>query len=246
MMPTRSDRIASFLRCFAIQGSWNYRTLLAGGLATAMLPLLRRVYAGDPARLRIALERHLRPFNGHPYLCPMAVTALARLEYDEESAETIARFRSALRAPLGAVGDELVWATWRPFCLLLAILLFALDGRPWVAVTFFLLLFNVGHVSLRAWAFQRGWNDGLAVGQALRNPPWGRAVGWLTQANLALLGAGVALVAWMVDPVTVGHPEIALALAASLLLGYARPALGERVAAGLVLAAPALLILLAA
>ena len=243
MQPTRSDRAASFLRCFAIQGSWNYRSVVAGGLVNALLPMLRRIYAGDPVRLRDAVERHLKPFNGHPYLCPMAVTALARLEHDGESPERIDRFRNALRAPLGAVGDELVWAAWRPFCALAAILVFWVSERPWLAVWAFLLMYNAGHFTLRAWAFRRGWTAGLRVGKVLNDPPWGRAVSWLTGLNLLLVGCTVALVAWLVDPNAFGRWGLLLGVAGALLLGYARPRFGERAAALLVLIAPIALIL---
>lgn len=246
MKPTRSDRIASFLRCFAIQGSWNYRSLVAGGLVNAMLPLLRRVYAGDPMLLRAAVERHLEPFNGHPYLCPMAVTALARLEHDGESPERIERFRAALRAPLGAVGDELVWATWRPFCLLLSIAIFWLSGRPWIAVGVFLLVYNIGHIWLRAWSFRRGWSEGLGVGSYLGDPPWARVAPWVTNLNLLLVGSAVVLVSWLVAPDTLSRQGVAFALAAAALLGYARPRLGERAAAALVWVAPVLLVLFGA
>lgn len=244
MLPTRSDQLASFLRCFAVQGSWNYRTLIAGGLVNAMLPLLRRIYAGDPVRLRAAVERHLEPFNAHPYLCPLAVTALARLEHEGQPPERIEQFRSALRAPLGAVGDELVWATWRPFCLLLSITLFWLWGRPWVAVGAFLLVYNLGHVWLRAWSFRRGWREGFGVGKVLGDLPWARLVQWLTSLNLLLVGSTVVLVSWLADAATLSHGPGAVGVAAAVVLGYARPALGERVAVLLVLAAPAALVLL--
>ena len=62
--------------------------------------------------------------------------------------------------------------------------------------------------------------------------------------NLFLVGSAVVLVSWVVAPGALGSWELALALAAAILLGYARPGLGERVAAVLVLAAPGLLILL--
>ena len=244
MLPTRSDRVSSFLRCFAVQGSWNYRSLVAGGLANAMLPLLRRVYAGDPAGLRTAVERHLKPFNGHPYLLPMAVTSLARLEHEGVPAEKIDRFRTALRAPLGALGDELVWATWRPVCALLAIALFWIDRRPWLAIGLFLLLYNTGHLALRAWAFRRGWIAGLSVGEELGAPPWGRVVPRLGELGLLLAGAVVGLVVWMAAPALVARWVAAPALAGALLLGYARPVLGERLAAALVVVAPIALALL--
>src|SRR5690606_32454688 len=68
------------LPIFAIQGSWNYRTLIGTGFAFALLPLLRSRYRGDPARLRESLERHASLFNSHPYLAPVALGAVAQLE----------------------------------------------------------------------------------------------------------------------------------------------------------------------
>jgi PTS system mannose-specific IID component len=65
-MISRTDLTAAFLRTFAIQGSWNYRTLLGGGLAYAMLPLLVRIHSGDPVALRRAVRRHASSFNGRP------------------------------------------------------------------------------------------------------------------------------------------------------------------------------------
>ena len=243
MLPTRSDRVASFLRTFAIQGSWNYRTLVASGLTYAMLPLLRRIFAGDPVGLHAALERHMKPFNGHPYLCPMAVTALARLESERLPEEQIVLFRQALRAPLGARGDELVWATWRPLCALTAILIFWVGAKPWTAALFFLLLYNAGHIVLRAWAFRRGWAGGLSVGRDLKNAPWTRGLKGLTSMSLILLGAAVLCVSWLVEGSLLAPWEVALAVGLSLLLGYSRPNLGERLVPVLVIAAPLILIL---
>ncbi|MCK5448859.1 MAG: PTS system mannose/fructose/sorbose family transporter subunit IID, partial [Gemmatimonadetes bacterium] len=60
----RSDHLAAWSRTFAIQGSWNYSTMVGAGIAYAVLPLLRRIHAGDPVRLRESVERSMRPFNG--------------------------------------------------------------------------------------------------------------------------------------------------------------------------------------
>lgn len=189
----RSRFNASFLRCFAIQGSWNYRTLVGGGLAHAMLPLLRDIHAGDPVALRKSLERHASSFNGHPYLCPMAVTALARLESEGHDGRRIERFRTALAGPLGALGDRAVWAGWRPFCLLLSIVAFALGLGAWEAVLLFLLVYNMGHVALRRWAFREGWEAGLDVGKALSGSRLGGIGKALALANVVLLGAAAVL-----------------------------------------------------
>ena len=50
MRPLRSDHLAAWSRTFAVQGSWNYTTMVGTGVAYALLPLLRRIYAGDPVR----------------------------------------------------------------------------------------------------------------------------------------------------------------------------------------------------
>lgn len=191
--PTRADRTSAFLRSFAIQGSWNYRTLLGGGLAYAMLPLLARVYAGNPVALRESLRRHAASFNGHPYLCTMAVGALARLESEGHDPARIERFRTALRGPLGALGDRAVWAGWRPVCLLGTILAFGLGLGPWKAAALFLVVYNAGHLWLRAWAFRRGWDAGLSVGTLLSGSLVDRAPRWLAPAAQLLLGAATGV-----------------------------------------------------
>lgn len=192
----RRDFLRALARTFAAQGSWNYRTYVAGGLSYALLPLLERIHAGDPVALREALERHLRPFNAHPYLVPVAVGALARLEHEREDPERIARFRTALSSSLGAIGDRLVWQGWRPFCLLISVLAFSMGLGPWWAVLVFLLLYNTGHVALRAWGLRRGWDNGLKVGDVLSSGWIRRAASGLVAADLVLLGAvAVALCA---------------------------------------------------
>jgi PTS system mannose-specific IID component len=194
MKPQRSDRLTSWWRTFAVQGSWNYRSLVGCGIAYGMLPLLRRIHAGDPVRLRDSVERNMRSFNGHPYLCAMAVGALARLEYDGVDVQRLERFRTALRGPLGTLGDRIIWVEWRPFCLLVAIVAYSLGLGPFFSTALFLALYNVGHLYLRGWAFRSGWEAGLDVGRVLRESWLDRATGRLWPANMVLLGAASVLV----------------------------------------------------
>lgn len=216
MRPTRSDHSAAFLRSFAIQGSWNYRTLIGGGVAYALWPLLARIHAGDPVAFRAALERHASTFNAHPYLSSLAVGALARAEHEGHAPETIERFRTALRGPLGAIGDQAVWAGWRPFCLLTAILAFCLGLDALVAALGFLLLYNAGHLSLRAWGYRRGWREGLNVGGALARSPLKQVARRLIPVNQALTGAVAALLLTRL-PIEASAPE---AMGGALLLGF--------------------------
>lgn len=184
--PTRLVRAAVFLRSFAIQGSWNYRTLIGAGFAFALLPLLRWRYGGDPAMLRDSLERHAALFNSHPYLAPVALGAVARLEAEGADAMLIDRFKAAVRGSLGGLGDRLVWAGLRPVCLLFALAL-AFAGTPWwVPVTLFLVTYNAGHLLLRSWGYRLGLREGTGVGERLRNS-------FLAPAQRILAGLGAFL-----------------------------------------------------
>ena len=181
------------LRSFSIQGSWNDRTMTGPGLAHALAPLLVRIHAGDPAEFRRAVQRHSGAFNAHPYLAPIAIGALARLEFEGEDPDTLARFRSALRAPLGALGDGVVWAGWRPFCASAAAIGFLLGLDAALAAAAFLVLYNAGHLALRLWGLRCGWRSGRSVASALRRAPLRRIERALVSVNQVLIGALAAL-----------------------------------------------------
>lgn len=187
-----TTRIAIFFRLLAIQGSWNYETLLGNGIGFCVEPALRRLPGGvHDARFKRALARESKYFNAHPYLASVAVGALARAELDQEPPERIERFRTALCGPLGSVGDRLVWAGWLPFCSLVALAVFGLGGGPLVVLATFLGLYNVGHLGLRIWGLQVGWNQGLKVAAALGHPVF--RVGPTQIGRLAAFATGLGL-----------------------------------------------------
>jgi PTS system mannose-specific IID component len=167
----RATHMLMFVRCLAIQGSWNYELLVGNGIGFCVEPALRRLPGGpDGAAYNAALARQCTYFNAHPYLASLAVGALARAEVDMMPPEKIERFRKALCGPLGSVGDRLVWAAWLPACSLVALLIFGLGGSPLFVVVGFLLLYNVGHLVLRNWGLRAGWQHGLRVASALGAP----------------------------------------------------------------------------
>ncbi len=163
-----SARAAMFVRSFAIQGSWNYRTLLGAGLAFTLLPGLRALFRAEPERVAEAARRHAELFNGHPYLAPMGVGAVVVREEEGENAAVIERFKAAIRGSLGTIGDRLIWAGWRPVCLLFTVVLLLLGTAWWIAATVFLVVYNAGHLLVRSWAFRVGLRRGRGVGEELR------------------------------------------------------------------------------
>ncbi|GMV07209.1 MAG: hypothetical protein AMXMBFR53_34840 [Gemmatimonadota bacterium] len=175
---------SAFARSFLIQGSWNYRTMLGSGFAFAMLPALRHLAKGNPSELEASIRRHMEHFNAHPYLSNVALGAVLRLEADGEDAEAVRRFKTAVRGPLGGLGDALVWASWLPAVSLAALTLYWLGAPGWLSVLAFLTVYNVGHVGLRAWGFRAGLAEGRGVGRSLS----AAALGAWTERLRALAG----------------------------------------------------------
>jgi mannose/fructose/N-acetylgalactosamine-specific phosphotransferase system component IID len=141
-----------FFRSLLIQALWNPRDFQGSGVGWA-------------------LSETPGVFNGHPYLSGIALGALARLrkiEGGENGGPLDTRFREALRAPLGALGDSLVWVGFRPLALLATVALLLLGVSPLLALPLLLLGFNAVQLGLRAWGVRIGLTHGLNVGMALR------------------------------------------------------------------------------
>jgi mannose PTS system EIID component len=191
-------RAAVLLRLFAIQGSWNYETLMGNGVAFCLEPALRRLPGGvHTPEFRAAMAREGRYFNAHPYLASFAVGALARAELDGEPPDRIERFRTALCGPLGSVGDRLVWAGWLPLTSLAALLLFGWGASAAVVVITFLLLYNAGHVALLVWGLRTGWRQGLHVAAGLGHP--------VLRRGPTVVGRAAAFVAGVAIPLALGR-----------------------------------------
>ena len=190
-LPVRT-RLAMFVRMLAIQGAWNYETLLGNGIGFCVEPALRLLPGGqDGPAYRAALARQSQYFNAHPYMAAVAVGALARAELDGEPPARIERFRTALCGPLGSVGDRLVWAAWLPACSIVALAAFGFGIGTGGVVLVFLGIYNAGHLALRAWGLSAGLEHGMRVASALGGPVLRRGPAHIAQAA-ALIG-GFAL-----------------------------------------------------
>ena len=159
--------MGSFVRSFAIQGSWNYRSMIGSGFAFALVPFLRR-NGLTREELTGATRRHMEFFNAHPYLSGIALGAVARMESEKVDPQTIHRFKEAIQGSLGGLGDTLVWGAWRPATLLLALAVAWAGAPPWVPVLLFLGLYNAGHLAIRWWGFRIGLEEGRDVAARLR------------------------------------------------------------------------------
>jgi len=197
-------RARVLVRSLLIQASWNPRTMVGHGFAFALEPVLRWCHGpdGDDA----ATVRHLEPFNTHPYLATMGLGAVARMEVDGRDTDRIRRFKTAVRGPLGAIGDNLVWVGWVPALSLAALVLVVLDVPGLVVVPIFLVVYNAGHGFLRIWGWSAGYAKGEGVAQAIRDAGLQKKAQRLTRVGGLLIGCLMGVVLSATWGVGAGSP----------------------------------------
>jgi hypothetical protein len=106
----------------------------------------------------------------------------------------IARLRTALCSPLGALGDELFWAGLVPALVGLALVAVVL-GAGWWAILGFLFLYNLVRFGTAVWALRTGLEAGMRVGAAISASWLPRAVARIGPVAGASVGFAIPVVA---------------------------------------------------
>jgi len=161
------DLLAVFWRSFFLQASWSFDRMQTTGFAYAIEPVLKKLYP-DAAEYERRVKLHLEYFNTQPYFASFILGAVVRLEQDralgKNSATDISGLKTALMAPLGALGDSFFWGALKPMAAVAAAA--ALITGSWWAPILFLALFNAWHLGLRLgmlfWGFASG-GDAVAL-----------------------------------------------------------------------------------
>lgn len=153
--------LRTFLRSFALQGSWNFERLQGLGALYVMAPALKHFYQGHD-RLA-AFRRQLGYFNTHPFLATSVLGTTIHQEgcaaSGSASAVDLKAYRQMVMAPYTAMGDALFWGGLRPLAASMA-LFFAVEASAWAPVMF-LLVFNVPHLWYRWNGLVQGCREGL-------------------------------------------------------------------------------------
>jgi len=209
--------LQTFVRSFFLQTLWNFERMQNAGFAFSVEPLLRRAHRSREAFLQ-ALRRHYQYFNVHPYFAPIVMGVI----YTREKAlsdshrtddPTLGVLKDTMGGAFGAVGDHVIWGTWRPFCAVMALGVGLLVAYPagsgtssvsvfsapaallcakWWVVGF-LSMFNSIHLWLRWRGLQKAVADGPLVVhwvESLHLQVWAaqmRRVGLLLLAAMVLL-----------------------------------------------------------
>lgn len=203
----RKDLISAFIRSFFLQTVWNFERYLSYGVAFVLLPILKKVYSSTEDRSQ-ALSRHLEYFNTHPYMASFVLGAIIRMEEEKgqlpkarqkQKEEEISALKVGMMGPVAAMGDNLFWATVRPYCGLLAVTLvlssaFQVKGQYWVIPLLFLIVYNVAHLGIRLTGFIQGYRKGDQVVLTLRKYGFQESIRGLKYASVILLGVLIVFV----------------------------------------------------
>lgn len=192
------DRINIFIRCIAIQASWNFKALIGMGFCFCVIPLARRL-CNTPEERSEFLRRHLEFFNAHPYFASYCLGAVTKLEEESLSKEwpdkmPISVFKERMAGPLGALGDELFWSRIKPVTLTLAMCLGLTVG--WIALPVFLVAYNVPHFYIRLKGWRLSYRLGFDIVSVLSMRRFQKSLQRISMAGLILAGALLGLSSW--------------------------------------------------
>jgi len=183
-------RVAVALRTFLLEACWNNKGRQNLGICFSILPALKRLYAGEA--LKEALKRHLSVFNTNPCFSGFIAGAIIEQEadgqtHDSQAQSRMDRMKSMLGGTFGALGDDLMWFSLKPFLGTLAVLLFLL-GHEW-AFIWLVGIFSASSIVLRFGGVEIGSRGGLAVQRHLERIKLKRIASALKRATCVLLGA---------------------------------------------------------
>ena len=171
----KRDLISIFFRSFLIQAVWNFKSLLAAGFCYTLIPAAKRLTDNEEESSAF-LKKHLCFFNAHPYFATYAIGAIIRLEKDlkegiiKDEAQ-IERFKNAMLGALGALGDQLFWASVKPGAVLLGLTgaaLFEDIKFQIISILAALLVYNIPHLYIRAAGLMSGYTEGYAIVKHLK------------------------------------------------------------------------------
>jgi mannose/fructose/N-acetylgalactosamine-specific phosphotransferase system component IID len=150
--------------------------MLSIGFCFALVPVANKLFKNRQKRIEF-YNRHLNFFNAHPYFSSFALGAISRVEEDmilegKEEFVKIDRLKNALMGPLGAIGDQLIWATLKPASILVCLLaVLLIDGYENKIIFLFVLLvlYNIPHLYIRIFGIVKGYQSGYNVYKVLKS-----------------------------------------------------------------------------
>lgn len=177
-------------RALFIQASWSFERMQTLGFVYAMMPALRKLYP-DRDEFAARINQHMEYFNTQPYLASFILGAAARMEQERASGRNpnadALELKTALMAPLGALGDSFFWGSLKPLAAVSAAAAL-MSGAQWAPILF-LIIFNLWHVPIRAGSLFMGFTTGGDVKELISRYKFTTTARLFKAISLSLLGA---------------------------------------------------------
>ncbi|GHD65864.1 PTS system mannose/fructose/sorbose family transporter subunit IID [Jeongeupia chitinilytica] len=210
---TKKDINRMAWRSLALQASFNYERMQAGGWLYTLIPALRKIHKNDED-LRNSMKMHLEFINVHPFDVTFLSGLVLAMEQSKEKISTIRAVKVALMGPLGGIGDAMFWLTWLPICAGIGAAL-ALEGSMFGPIVF-LLLFNALHFGLRFGLAHYGYRAGLGAINVLKNST--KKISHAASiVGMTVIGALVASYVRLSTPLEIHAGEAKIALQSGVL-----------------------------
>jgi mannose/fructose/N-acetylgalactosamine-specific phosphotransferase system component IID len=213
--PTAMKGVGSrvFRRSFFLETLWNYAKMQNVGFLLCIYPALERLYS-DEQEKKQAIFRQLDQVNTHPCMGPLLVGLVARLERDLELS-SVMPYRRRVMSALAAHGDRFFWTHLKPLAAVWGVFLAVLASGSVAGCLVLLGIYNVPQLVVRWRGFDRGWQAGLKILEALKSPEMNVAI----LGMRGLLSLGLGLVAGILILAATKAPSVSSSISAPSVLG---------------------------
>lgn len=129
---TKADLNKVFIRnIFGLQWGWNYEKMQGLGYCYVIMPILRKLYANDPEKMKKALKTELGYFNTSQPMSNLIIGTDAALQEEfgiEEAEDAIVGVKTGLMGPFAGVGDTIFITIYRAIVFSIAAYI-AMEGQ---------------------------------------------------------------------------------------------------------------------
>ena len=210
---TKVDINRMAFRSLALQASFNYERMQAGGWLYTILPALRKIHKNSDD-LKNSMHMHMEFINVHPFDVTFLSGLVLAMEKGKENISTIRSVKVALMGPLGGIGDALFWLTLLPICAGIGASL-ALENSFFGPIIF-LLMFNLVHFGLRFGLAHYGYHAGTNALPLLKTHTK-RISHAASIVGMTVIGALVASYVHLSTPLEINAGKAHIALQADVL-----------------------------
>ncbi len=156
------DKVYWRLQIFGTGITYNSTTSQAIGFATAMTPVLKKLYDDQPKELRVkAMERHLEYFLSQSTATGIILGISSALEEtsSEDEKEAVVAVKTGMMGPLAGIGDSVFKLTIQAIAGSIGAA-YAINGQ-FIGVILMFVIYNGINMGIKYLGVQKGYSKGM-------------------------------------------------------------------------------------